>query len=39
MNHYNEMYKTGNSTFSIVVVNKVAVMAIKLFGLELFRNM
>lgn len=39
MNHYNKIYKTGNPTFSIVGVNEIAVMAIKLIGLELFKNM
>lgn len=39
MNPYNKIYKTGNPTFSILGVNEIAVKALKLFGLELFRNM
>lgn len=39
MNPYNKIYKIGSPTFSIVGVNEIAVMALKLFGLELFKNM
>lgn len=39
MNPYNKIYKTGNPTFSIAGINEIAVMALKLFGLEIFKNM